>query len=92
LPVYLDPRRLKRGVVDFALALRAEGIDLNAHYAYLIRDWPWARRYLGDDRDTEIARRARDTSFCLYLNENYGVQEAQDIVDAIKKVETHLAR
>ena len=33
------------------------------------------------------ARAVRDATFNLYLNENYGSQEAQDTVAAIVKVE-----
>jgi hypothetical protein len=34
----------------------------------------------------------RDRSVCLYLNENYGEQEAADVATAILKVERHFTK
>jgi dTDP-4-amino-4,6-dideoxygalactose transaminase len=86
LPVFVDPRRSRRSKIEVAEAVRAEGIDLNPHYRYLVHDWPWLRPYLADDFDTPQARSARDRSFCLYLNENYGPDEAADTAAALLKV------
>jgi len=55
-------------------------------------DWPWLKPYLADAFDTPNARDIRDRSFCLYLNENYGVSEASDCTAAIVKVETSSSR
>ena len=75
--------------IDFAEAVRAEGIDLNPHYKYVVCEWPYIRPYLADDFDTPNARSIRDRSFNLYLNEKYGEQESKDCVKAIVKVEKH---
>jgi perosamine synthetase len=77
---------------QFAEAVRAEGIGLNAHYQYLAADWPWVKGHLADEFDTPNARAIRDQTFCLYLNENYGLSEASDCANAIVKVERHFAR
>ena len=85
-PVIVDPEAIICTKIEFAEALRAEGIDLNPHYKYLVFDWPYIRPYLADAFDPPNARRIRDRSFMLYLNENYGEQESKDIVKAIMKV------
>ena len=86
LQVFVDPKRTTASKIEVSQALRAEGIDLNPHYRYVVWDWPWIRPYLADDFDTPVARDVRDRSFCLYLNENYGEAEAADIAAAMLKV------
>jgi dTDP-4-amino-4,6-dideoxygalactose transaminase len=91
-PVTVDSERLTCGVQEFAKAVLAEGIGLNPYYQYLVADWPFLKPYLADDADTPHARRMRDSSFMLYLNENYGVSEANDCAKAIVKVEKYFSR
>jgi perosamine synthetase len=91
-PVVVDPARIRCSKTEFANAVAAEGIGLNPHYQYLVRDWPWLRPYLADDFDTPNARSIRDRTFNLYLNENYGAREAEDTVAAILKVERHYGK
>lgn len=91
-PIFVDESAIRCDKQTFAEAVRAEGIDLNPHYGFLVRDWKWAHPYLSDDFDTPNARSARDRSFCLYLNERYGMQEAEDTLQAILKVERFYAR
>lgn len=86
LPVYVDLGRTRRTKREIAEAVRAEGIDLNPHYRYLVADWPYIQPWLADKFDTPQARANRDQSFCLYLNENYGAEEAADIAAALLKV------
>ncbi len=91
LPVSVDVGRITCSKIDFAEAVRAEGIDLNPHYRYLVGEWPWVRPYLSDGFDCPNAAAVRDGSFNVYLNENHGRGEAEDIAAAIRKVETHYA-
>ncbi len=91
-PILVEVERLSCTKVDFALAVREEGIGLNPHYQYVVADWPWVQRYLADDFATPNARAVRDRSFVLYLNENYGEREAMDVTAAIVKVEQHYGR
>lgn len=86
VPVYVDLARTDRTKKEIAEAIRAEGIDLNPHYAYVVSEWEWVRPHLADGFDTPQARDARDRSFCLYLNENYGPEEAADTAAALLKV------
>lgn len=86
-PIGVNPDAIRVDKATFARAIIAEGIGLNPHYHYLVADWPWVRPYLSDDFDTPNARNIRDTTFNLYLNENYTKQEALDTVNAIAKVE-----
>lgn len=91
LPVFVDSARAKRDKTAIAEAVRAEGIGLNPHYAYVVSEWPWLKPYAADGFDTPQARDARDRSFCLYLNENYGMEEAADTAAALLKVHRALA-
>jgi perosamine synthetase len=91
-PVIVDVAAISCSKQRFAEAVRAEGIGLNVHYQYLVADWPWVKPHLADSFDPSNARRTRDQSFCLYLNENYGLSEASDCANAIVKVERHYAR
>ena len=91
-PVIVDVDRIVCSKIEFAEAVLAEGIGLNPHYRYLVVDWPWLKPYLADDFETANARAIRDRSFCLYLNENYGLSEASDCVAAMVKVEKHFGR
>jgi perosamine synthetase len=90
-PIALDPRRISCSKLDFARAVQKEGIDLNPHYQYVVAEWPWVNSYLADDFATPNARDIRDRSFNLFVNENYGEQEAADAAAAILKVERHFA-
>ena len=91
-PIVVDETRIVCDKRTFAEAVRAEGIDLNPHYGFVVYDWPWVRPYLSDGFSTPNSRDIRDRSFCLYLNERYGHQEAEDVAAAIVKVEAHFAR
>ena len=91
-PILLDRDRICCTKKEFADAVMAEGIGLNPHYQYLVADWPYLKPYLADDFDTPNARGIRDSSFMLYLNENYGETEVSDCVKAIAKVEKYYTR
>ncbi len=92
VPVIVDPTRIDCDKLTFAEAVLAEGIGLNPHYMYVVRDWPFIQPYLADDFDTPTARSIRDRTFALYVNENYGEAEVGDAVEAIIKVERHFAK
>jgi perosamine synthetase len=88
-PIIVDVEKISCSKTEFATAVQKEGIDLNPHYRYVVDEWPWVQPYLADTFRTENARGIRDRSFNLYLNENYGEREAEDVVNAILKVERH---
>ena len=48
-----------------------------------------AKKYLKDKFSTKNAIQTRDKCFHLYLNENYKIKEAIDIVKSIKKIENY---
>jgi len=87
LPVFVDMARAKRSKVEIAEAVRAEGVPLNPHYRYVVSQWPWALRCMADAFDTPVALDNRNRSFCLYLNENHGAEEAADIAAALVKID-----
>ena len=90
LPVFVDPARAKRDKIGIAEAVRAEGIGLNSHYRYVAAEWPWLKPYLADGFETPAAVSSRNRSFCLYINENYGTEEAADSAAALLKVDRAL--
>tara|TARA_R110001606_G_scaffold363289_1_gene517306 strand:+ start:16249 stop:17496 length:1248 start_codon:yes stop_codon:yes gene_type:complete len=87
IPVCVDTDAILGTKQAFAEAVRTEGIGLNPHYAYIVRDWSWLRPYLADEFETTNARCARDSHFMLYVNEMYTEREIQDTIEAILKVE-----
>lgn len=87
-PIFVDEEKVKCSKIEFANALIAEGIGLLPEYGCLVCDWKWAKKYLADDFETMNARSMRDRSFNLFLNEQYGEREIEDIIEAIKKVES----
>jgi perosamine synthetase len=91
-PVMVDCDAITCGKIEFAEAVRAEGIDLNPHYRFVVCDWPYIRPYLADDFATPNAHDVCNRSFNLYLNERYSEREARDAVKAIVKVEKNFAR
>ena len=91
-PVIVDVDAISCSKIEFADAVRAEGIDLNPHYRYVVCEWPYIQPHLADDFDTPNARSIRDRSFNLYLNENYREQESKDCVKAIVKVEKYFKK
>ena len=76
--------------IEFAEAVRAEGIDLNPHYKFTVSDRPYIRPYLADGFDVPNAHDICNRSFNLYLNEKYG-EGSQGHGRAIRKVEGHFA-
>lgn len=86
-PVIVNTDNIVCGKIEFAESVRSEGIDLNPHYKYVVAEWPFLKPYLANDFDTPNARSIRDRSFNLYLNEQYGEREADDVIEAILKVE-----
>jgi perosamine synthetase len=92
LPIFVDTDALTCTKNEFAEALVAEGIPANIDYGCVISDWEWARDCLSDDFVTTNAVKTRDTSFNLFLNEQYGTQEAEDVVRAIEKLEANFSK
>ena len=87
LPIKVETNLISGSVKDFAEAIKLEGIPLNSHYDYLVNDWTWIKSYLSDDFLTNNAKSSINNSFCLYLNEQYGDQEIDDVLGAIAKCE-----
>lgn len=86
-PILVDTEKISCSKIDFANAIAAEGIGLLPHYGCLVSSWPWAKPYLAGNTHTPNANYTRDHSFNLYVNENYGEQEVEDIITAISKIE-----
>ena len=80
---------LKISKKNFTDALIAEGIPLGWNYGCLVSTWPWAKKFFKKNFNSPNALSTRNTCFHLYLNENYKLKEAIDIVSAIKKIENY---
>jgi len=92
-PILVDVDAIRCTKEEFARAVLAEGIGLNPHYKYLVADWHWLFEKCGVERYEPVqARRVRDRSFVLFLNEKYGPQEVEDTIAAILKVERVMQR
>lgn len=62
------------------------GIPANPMYKYLVRDWLWIHEYLADSFDAKNARKTRDHSIILYVNENYTEQLAVKFSEIIREI------
>lgn len=91
-PIIVDCEKIKCSKEEFAKAIHMEGIGLNPHYLYVVCEWPWINPYLADNYVCHNAISIRNRSFNLFVNENYRLQEAKDILDAIMKVETYYCK
>jgi perosamine synthetase len=87
LPVTYNSNILKISKKKFGKLLSFEGIPIGIHYGCVVSDWIWAKKYLKSKFKSINAIKARNNFFHLYLNENYGLKEAKDIVNAINKIE-----
>jgi perosamine synthetase len=87
-PVFVDTSKLDCTKIEFAQALQAEGIDVNAHYMYVVEEWPFIKPYLGDSFRCRNAIECRDRTFNILLNERYNDAVLKDIIKAVNKVES----
>ncbi|MCW9034158.1 MAG: DegT/DnrJ/EryC1/StrS family aminotransferase [Rhodospirillales bacterium] len=87
-PVIVDIENINCSKIEFAEAIRAEGIGLNPHYEYVVSEWAWLQKFLKQEYDCPNAIDIKNRSFNLYVNEKYGPQEAEDTVQALLKVES----
>lgn len=90
-PILVDTAAISCTKIEFAEAVRAEGIDLAPHYGCIVSSWEYAQPWIKGRAHTPNACATRDASFNLFLNECYGAAEADDVVGAILKVEAHFA-
>ena len=74
------------------LGIVSEESALNPHYGCVISDWEYAKPYLSDDFVTINALSTKNRSFNFKLNERYGEEEIQDIINAVLKVEKSFKR
>ena len=91
-PIFVDVDNISCSKRDFAEALIAEGVGLQPHYGCVVSDWEWAKDYMDDYIVAVNATEIRDNSFNLFVNEKYGDKEIDDIIESIKKVESHFIK
>lgn len=85
--IIVDTSKITCSKKEFAEAVKAEGIDVNVDYRYVVAEWEWVKEYVFDNFNSPNAVNFRNRSFNLLFNEKYGEQELEDIVAAIVKVE-----
>lgn len=73
---------------EFAEAVAAEGVNINANFKYVVSEWRW----VGSEMQTPNAKDFRDRTFNILFTEAYTDQEVKDIVASILKVESVYAR
>ena len=78
---------LRISKLNFANQLKKEGVPLLSSYGCVISEWKWAKKYLIDNFRTNNAINFKNSSFNLFLNENYRHKEAIFIFKKIIKIE-----
>jgi perosamine synthetase len=91
-PIFINADDVGCTAREFGEAVRAEGVDINPYYDYIVSQWEYLRPYLPDRFSCPNARACRDGSFNLLFNENYGDREARDVAAAIRKVAAHFRK
>lgn len=91
ITVRVAPDRLSVPKEEFARAVAAEGISVNPDYRYVVSEWPWFRMHTNDFSQTPNATRFREMSFNILFNERFTDVDVQDVIGAIKKVESAFA-
>lgn len=86
-PIFVDIDKLTCTKVEFAKSLAEEGIANNVHYGCVISEWEWAKPYYMDEFQAKNAVEVRNNSFNLFLNENYTIKNADDIISVILDLE-----
>ena len=86
-PIFVDTKKLNCSKIEFAKALNRVGVANNPHYGCVISEWEWAKKYFVGDFETNNAVKVKNSSFNLFLNENYTFELAEEMVDEIIKVE-----
>ena len=87
----VDVDKLRVSKEFFAEAIKAEGIDINPSYKYIVSEWNWIKKYLKVEPNTKNAISFRNRSFNILFNEKYTDDDVEDIIKAIEKVEKILA-
>lgn len=88
MPIVLSAELAARKL-DVAAALQAEGIHLLPTYPCIVADWDVTRNLGIRIVKADNAREMKARSFNLFLNEQYGRREANEVAVALEKVMRH---
>jgi dTDP-4-amino-4,6-dideoxygalactose transaminase len=72
--------------LEIADLLKCEGISLLPSFQNIVADWEIAEKLKWKIVKSQNAKSMKARSFNLFLNENYGSNEAEQVVTAIQKV------
>jgi dTDP-4-amino-4,6-dideoxygalactose transaminase len=87
VPIKVELKRIRISKKKFAKEIRNEGVPLLDHYGCIINEWPWLKKIMKSSFKTKNAISFRNSTFNLFLNENYKKIHAQKIVNSIIKIE-----
>lgn len=71
----------------YAKLLKSKGVTLLPKYGCVISEWKFAKKYIKNYK-TKNAINFRDSSFNLFLNENYNNKVAKEFANIIKKTDS----
>jgi len=77
--------------LEIADLLVSEGISLLPTFCNIVADWEIAEKLKWKIVKTQNAKSMKARSFNLFLNENYGSNEAAEVVSSLEKVLGHIA-
>jgi len=78
--------------LEIADLLIAEGMSLLPKFANIVADWEIAQKLKWNIVKSQNARSMKSKSFNLFLNENYGIVEVDEVVNSLRKVLSHVIR
>ncbi|MFT6069498.1 MAG: dTDP-4-amino-4,6-dideoxygalactose transaminase [Bacteriovoracaceae bacterium] len=90
--IKVDSSKISCTKIEFANAIKAEGASINPDYQFVTSQWDWVKPYLKAEVDLVNAREIRDSSFNILFHEKYQEEDINDIILAIKKVESFYLR
>jgi len=78
--------------LEIADLLIAEGMSLLPKFTNIVADWEIAQKLKWNIVKSQNARSMKSRSFNLFLNENYGIVEVDEVVNSLRKVLSHVIR
>jgi len=76
--------------LEIADLLKCEGISLLPSFHNVVADWEIAEKLKWKIIKAQNAKSIKARSFNLFLNENYGSNEAAEVVSSLEKVLQHI--
>ncbi|OGX37440.1 MAG: hypothetical protein A3C36_01115 [Omnitrophica WOR_2 bacterium RIFCSPHIGHO2_02_FULL_52_10] len=88
LTVRVDRDKINVSKVQFAQAVRAEGVWVNPDYKYVISEWDWMRGHVKAGTATPNASAFREETFNILFNERFSDSDIDDVINCFLKVDS----